>query len=409
MFVLILGACTLALPGIPFISRSGLGKARIRLLFLIKVAAGMLIGWIYARNTSNGGDYWTLHRYGLEEYRLLLKDPMTFFTGWLQSPYEQGWGGFFASTGSHWNDLRHTLIEKFLGILNLFTAGNYYTNTVVFDFIGFWGAVALFRTWMKIYPRDGKSLLIGCFLLPSPLFFLSGLHKDLFIFTALCFLLYLLYQIINEKYTHRRLMMLVFCFLLLLLFRNYVAIALLPGAIAFMLTVKRKAGKPAAFGIIYGLALLLIITVHYLFPGKGPLHILVSKHEDFKALNNAHSRLTMFDLTEDPVSFIRNLPAAANHAFSRPFPAEAVNPYHLAFATELVCFWILALVAIIRERKKKMPSFSLFMICFAVTGLLFIGFIVPNAGSIIRYRSFYYPFLLVPVFVGLLRKRTNTY
>ena len=103
----------------------------------------MGLGWIYARNTTNGGDYWTLHRNGLAETELLKHNPTAFMFDCILPGNQKGWGGWFDSVGSHWNDLRNTIVEKFLGILNLITAGNFYSNTVVFDLIGFFGVVAL--------------------------------------------------------------------------------------------------------------------------------------------------------------------------------------------------------------------------------------------------------------------------
>ena len=243
--------------------------------------------------------------------------------------------------------------------------------------------------------------MAACFLLPSPLIFLSGLHKDLFIFTALCFFIYLLYRIIHDQPSARRYFLLLLSFAVLLLLRNYVALAILPGAIAYIMAEKKVCGKAAAFLLAYSISAIVISGVYFLKPGYGPLQIIVSKHEDFKALDSARSVLPMFDLKPEPASFLRNLPVAVNHAFFRPYPTETINIFHLAFSEELVLFWIMAIYAVAKERKNSMPPFTLFMLCFAITGLLFIGYIVPNAGSLIRYRAFYLPFLLPAVMVAM--------
>lgn len=407
LFILILLGCSLIVRRHRFTALPGLSANKLNALFLIKVAAGICLGWIYAKNTANGGDYWTLHKNGLAETELLKQNPLSFLTDWLLPQDPNGWGGWFDSVGSHWNDLRNTIVEKFLGILNLITNGNFYSNTVVFDLIGFFGVVALYRTWLKVYPKHNTAVMISCFLLPSPLIFMSGLHKDLFIFTFTCFSIYLLYQIIYERAGTRRYLMLVLCLTGLLLLRNYVAIALLPAAAALWLTEKRKMKKLVAFSLVYGVSFVLIIVTSVFMHGSGPLHILVSKHEDFRALKEAHSQLPMFELKENIGSFISNLPTALDHALLKPDPLDTDNFYMLAFAEEMVVYMIALLFALYWERKNKMPAFTLFMVCFALTGLLFIGYIVPNAGSIIRYRAFYLPFLVTPMLVALARRKTN--
>jgi hypothetical protein len=49
----------------------------------------------------------------------------------------------------------------------------------------------------------------------------------------------------------------------------------------------------------------------------------------------------------------------------------------------------------IRKRTPIRP-FSFFLILFGLVMIMVIGFTIPNAGSIIRYRSLYIPFLLAP-------------
>lgn len=405
LFICILLGCTLAVRHIRFLAAPGLSANKLSLLFLLKAAAGMLLGWIYARYSTNGGDYWSLHHNGLAEMRLLKQDPVIFITDLFNSPYPKGWGGFFDSVGSHWNNLRNTIIEKLLGMMNLITGGNFYSNTVLFDFMGFFGPVALYRTWQKVYPEHETSLMISCFLLPSPLIFLSGLHKDLFIFTFTCFVIYFLYQIIYDRCTRSRCLLLSISFLFLLLLRNYVAIALIPAACALWLTGRGKMKKLPAFSLIYSGTILIIAGASILFPGKGPLHILIKKHQDFSALKEARSQLPMFELEESLSSLVKNLPQALNHVLLKPDPLHSNNFFHLAFSIEMIILIALILLALLLERKQNMPSFTLFLVCVAITGLLFIGFVVPNGGSIIRYRSFYLPFLIVPALVGLARQR----
>src|SRR5690606_33891884 len=121
-------------------------------LFLIKVMAGMALGWISQTWYSQGNDYFTLNNYGSEEYELLKSDPRTFFTSLFSSHYNH-YEGFFSSTGSYWNDLKNNLIIKTLALMHVFTGGNYFVNVLFFLFASFLGSVALFRLFIRYFPQ----------------------------------------------------------------------------------------------------------------------------------------------------------------------------------------------------------------------------------------------------------------
>jgi hypothetical protein len=54
-------------------------------------------------------------------------------------------------------------------------------------------------------------------------------------------------------------------------------------------------------------------------------------------------------------------------------------------------------------RPFKFSVFGVGCLVFALLGMLIIGYIIPFAGAIVRYRSIYLPFLLAP-FLDILRE-----
>ncbi len=93
---------------------------------MVKVSAGITLGWLFKTYYGQGNDYWDLNAYGIEEYQLLLQHPLAFFTNLFDSGYKNE-NGFFASTGSFWNDLENNFLIKTLGLFNIFSRGNYYS------------------------------------------------------------------------------------------------------------------------------------------------------------------------------------------------------------------------------------------------------------------------------------------
>ena len=99
--------------------------------------------------------------------------------------------------------------------------------------------------------------------------------------------------------------------------------------------------------------------------------------------------------------YVKQLPRAVNHAFLRPYIWESGNILYLLPALELVAiFGILAAFLLYGPaRVRFMPSLT-FGIVVAFTMLLVLGYTVPILGALVRYRSLYIPFLLIPMMAG---------
>ena len=67
-------------------------------------------------------------------------------------------------------------IEEFLHL--------YYINIIFYSFISMFGPIAIYRVMNDVYPAKKWQLLIAVFLIPSFLFWCSGIHKDGLIFSC---------------------------------------------------------------------------------------------------------------------------------------------------------------------------------------------------------------------------------
>ncbi len=171
-------------------------------------------------------DYFGTNRYGIVEYNSMLHTPKLFFTDLFTSNYADN-GEFFGSKNSYWNDLRFNIIYKILGLFNIFSRGNIYINTLFFNFFSFIGLVMLYRVFVNIYPEAKKAVIAGCFLLPSTLYFGSGLHKDLIVLLALSVICYALYFGVKNGFTIKKIIYLILSFGTILFIRNFIAVLFL--------------------------------------------------------------------------------------------------------------------------------------------------------------------------------------
>jgi hypothetical protein len=392
-----------------FFQKSGLSKTTLRLLFVLKLGMGCFVGWLSVSYDPQN-DYWMLNRDAYTEYLLLRRQPGVFFSSIFHSNYE-GLGGFFDSVGSYWNDLRYNLLIKLTAILNLISHGNYYINSIFFSFVGFTAHLALYRIYITLFPKAKMAVLIGCFLLPTMLYFSSGMHKDLIVFTLMAWYSYALFFLSAQGFSPKKILVFLFSVAGLLLMRNYLVPVILLGTVGFWLCLRLKQKPVLIFGTVFISAILAMFLMHYWLPAADPLKIWVQKQSDFLALPLAASQIALEPLQPNPMSFLQNLPQAINHGFFRPYLWDSGGRFSLLYALELFGYQVLAMTVLVYLlKKKRLPvvhPFIYYGLFIGLTMLLVTGFLIPNISSIVRYRSLYLPFLITPALIVLFSKKQS--
>jgi len=388
-----------------FVKRSGLSTREVSLLFLIKVMAGVAIGWASLHLYGNGNDYWDVNREAWTEYQLLMHDPGEYFHNFFRSGYEQGYGGLFSSFDSFWNDMKNNVVIKIVSVFNLFSRGNYYINSLFFNSLIFFGHVALYRLFSGFYPGRKWVLIAGCFLLPSFLYFSSGIHKDGIVFISLATIMYVVVRAAQDKRLGwKRVLALVLAMIFLFLARNFVLFALLPALLGWWLCSVTRWPAGITMAGIYVLTIVLLFTLHLFVPAIDPVQLILQKQSDFAQLPVSSTYLPPAALEPTFTSFARNAPQALNHALIRPYVTG--KPLSLLpFALEMLGYGLLLLLFIFFRRKEVITREYAFFLwgtgCFCLLLFLFMGYVVPNTGSMVRYRSLYLPLLVTPLLAGL--------
>ena len=195
-FFIYLGIFCWLLSRIKFIRETGLSQKIIVGLFLIRIIAGCTNGYInlYYYPVS---DISTYHNDGIAEYHLLFNDPKEYFSNIFK--YDNSYTAFLDITDSFWNNLRSDLIIKMLSIFNIFSRGNFFINTIFFNFLVFFGSVSLYKVFISIFPFKKKLLIFSLFLLPSLIYFTGGIHRDGLIFLGLSIFIYNAFFLTTKK------------------------------------------------------------------------------------------------------------------------------------------------------------------------------------------------------------------
>jgi hypothetical protein len=385
------------------VQNAGLGTKMVLLLFVIKVAVGIIGGIVSHFLMHDNTDQYGYTLQGLIEYNNLIHRPQIFFTDSLPSAYANNLGDFFGSHNSFWNDLRNNILVKTIGLFNILSRGNYYINSLFFNFIGFLGHIAFFRIFKHIYPKQHWVIIAGCFLLPSTIYFTSLIGKDMIVFTTLGIFCYALYFSLENGFTKKRVAYLLLSFICILLIRNFIAVIILPCALAWYLSSRYKITAIKVFGVLFLVAFIGIVLSQFLADKYDPLNIVVEKQQSFFSLGYAKSQYQNDTLQPTIKSFIKATPNALRHSFLSPYPIEFDNIYLNVFAVEIIIYLLLALMMIIFPNNTygRPNTFVIFSLVFAFLIFLFSGYITTNAGALVRYRSIYFPFIIVAILCNI--------
>ena len=374
--------------------------------------AGIFYGWIgvYYGDMAQMLDTWAYHVQGLEEHKLLMTHPWDFVSSLFHNSYKEGYSNFLLSKNSWWNDVKANFFIKVMAIFDVFSFGNYYVNVIFYSFISLFGPMAIYKVMKDVFPAQKIPVLLATFLLPSFLYWTSGLHKEGLIFLGLSLMIYHFYFGIKEKrFSIYRILLILLGFALVIILRNFLILALLPPLFAWVLCSKLKFNPFLIYITVSVFFLILFFTIKYLVPGLDLPQSVVTKQKEFINLQG-HSSVTVNELQPNFVSFLVNAPQAFSLAALRPYPSDVRHLLSLAAATEIGTILLFFFVFLFWRRSgTEFSPVLLFCLFFSIAVLFMIGYSVNNLGAIVRYRSIVFPFLLVPMAAKIDWKRIGRF
>lgn len=382
---------------IKFIKDAGLGNRLIIILFLVRIIAGVLNGYINLYHYPDT-DAAAFQNDGLIEYHLLLNNPKEFFTNIFTYHHQNS--GLLDITDSFWNNLRSDLIIKLLAFFNIFSRGNFFINTIFFNFLIFFGSVCFYRIFFRLFPDKKILLTIILFALPSLIYFTSGIHKDGLVFLGLGILCYNLFFFIKKEFSISKFLWILAGLAIIFLFRNFVLVTLVPALASWIIAEKNKKYKLQVFIVCYLLFIVLFFGIGSLHPALDlPQYVSTRQIAFVQIAKGGQSAININPLFPAFRSFLNNAPQALNHTLMRPYITEKSDLLYLPPAIEIFIFQALFFIFLLfRSGDKKPEGFIYFCLFFSLSMFLMIGYTIPIMGAIVRYRSIYLPLLIIPIF-----------
>jgi hypothetical protein len=207
----------------------------------------------------------------------------------------------------------------------------------------------------------------------------------------------------EKKLSGKKIFLIAISLILILLLRNYVFVLLIPPLLGWFLSVRKPGSTLLIFTLIYAICAFFFFISGFISPKIDLPKYTVDRQEQFVELaDSSHSSIEVQPLQTSLKSFLKFTPQAIDHAFLRPYLSGIATKFFLPFAIEILIYKVLFLLFIFfRKKEIRRSPIIYFCVFFSVSMLICIGFIVTNVGSLVRYRSLYLIFLMLPIICNI--------
>lgn len=291
---------------------------------------------------------------------------------------------------------------KLLSPILLVSFFSYLVSTLFMSLISFWGGWKLYQVFRDILPQRPDLAFVAVFLVPSALFWGSGIMKDTFTLAGINYVIYCLYfSVFKRQFKPRLYAGALIASTLVFLLKGYIILTFLP-ALLFGINELIKVeivNKMIKRGL--GLVLLLITgIIFYAIPtflqASSDKYTLDSLEGRVRGFHTWHtdvggSTYNLGEVEYTPSGVLKKIPQALNVTFFRPYVWEARNPVVLLAAIESALLAALCLLIIYKLGFKFMryirekPILYTFLVYSLIFGFV-VGFTSYNFGALGRYK-----------------------
>ncbi len=391
-----------------FFRVEGFGRKAISLLFLLKVAAGTGLWWIYTFHYSDraNADIYKFFDDGNVMFSALPAHPADYLqmlTGigtrnpYFSEHYYEVMNNWYRRWETGYYNDAHTMI-RFNALVRIFSFGVYHVHTVFASFLSLVGLVALYKAFISFLPGMGRFLAAGLFLWPSILLWSSAPIKEALLFFGLGLFLLALARMARGSIGRREWFLLLLGLLVQVGLKSYVLACMLPGLSALW-WCRRTDGRHALlkFVAVHAAAALLILVVPRLSPRLDVVAMIHQKLFDMLgvvAATDPGSYLPTSLMGPGAWGLLKATPHALFLAFLSPMATWDIGALGVLGAAENLLLLTMLLLALAWRRPWREMDLPLllFCLCFCLSLGLLIGWTTPVVGALMRYRVPLIPF-----------------
>jgi hypothetical protein len=305
-------------------------------------------------------------------------------------------------------DARALFFVKFVSLICLITADNYWIASLycsIFSFLGAWTLVKSVHRYMSSYSLPA---IIAFLFMPSVVFWTSGLIKESLACASLFFLSALFIHVwFGARVPIWKSLLALLALWLLWALKYYYAAVFVPVAFTFLLykfwfvhLVKPKTVIAQVFLLLFLFIfpLLLFSFTHANFYYQVFLEVIVSNSQVYSQYSAPNDIIHYYNLKPEVLSVLLNSPIALFSGLFRPFISEAGNLVQAIAALENLIILGLTIWCLMRMQKMSVgPHFTLMLAAalYIILLCIFLTLSTPNFGTLSRYRVGYLPYFVL--------------
>ncbi len=300
-------------------------------------------------------------------------------------------------------------------VINLISFDSYIVLCLFFAYISYYFQWKAYELMVSIYPAIHKQLSYAFLMIPSVLFWGSGVGKDSIMLGSIMLLFYCFYRIaIHRQFKFKYILLLLVTMYLITLIRSFILYAMVPCMLLMVATYYRNSINSTmlkfAFGPLFiiigvGISIVFIQSLGQAVDSYS-LDSLQQKAEGFKSW---HSYLGETqggsgyslgsDLEYTPVGILKQAPMAMAITLYGPFIWQVNNAVMLMSAIESLFFLFFTISVIVNRRFYLIIGAimrdHILVFCLPLVLILSIaiGLTSFNYGALVRYRIPILPFL----------------
>lgn len=331
------------------------------------------------------------------------------------------------------NDYSSEMVALFTLPFILFAAGSHYATLILVATASFLASWAIYRVFLRQYPRYAKPLALALLYLPSLSVWTGSPFKETYAIIGLSMMLYGIHEILY-RIKWFWLSLVIFGLWMAYTVKPYVVLAILPWTAIWVYLALNKSVQhplyryffsPILFFLFVGLSYLGILSLgaetgKYSLtniPGQAYL-VYTDLRQNYTYYQETGG--SVYDIGDFEPTFggmLSKFPIATLTAMYRPFLWEASKPVILMAALETFALLTLTLINLLRYgvlgviRRAVSEPFLVFCFGYSLFFLFMVGLTSGNFGNLVRYRVPGYIFFMAALFVtfGKLRDAAHRY
>lgn len=370
---------------------------------LLHIFSGFAIGWLYTYYYKEG-DTFIFFTEGVKLTELARQDFSSYLT-FLWS----GEGSLDFLNSLYYQNDRALFMVKLCSIVNLLSFDTYWISSLYFSLLCFFSSWKLSTTLTHYYPTAKNGVTLSFLLLPSVVFWSSGVVKESVVLATLYYVIHVFLLFYKEsKITGYRIILLIVSIWLLYTLKYYYVAVLMPVLITTLLhqqlskriTTNSFWLHAALWLFIFASLSLGVTQLHPNFYLDRFLWVLYNNYLDFISFSQSEDVMLFPSLQENWGSVLLLSPWAFISGIFRPFLWESTNVFQAFASIENLILLLLTLTAL--PSLRRLPKHSdcmllLAAIVYCFTLGTFLTLSTPNFGTLIRYRVGF-----LPIFVFLI-------